>query len=104
MNFPSWTHKSQSRWVSGAIRKKAPNWDFRDPGFSLFEARDSGFESKIRGEFEVLKVCLGSGMRKITLGITGLHEIFGRDYGLEPYWGSDLRSAEVTRAERESEN
>ena len=28
---------------------------------------------------------------KITLGITGLHEISGRDYGIEfeePYWGS----------------
>ena len=28
---------------------------------------------------------------KITLGITGLHEILGRDYGIEePYWGASL--------------
>ena len=27
-------------------------------------------------------------MQKITLGITGLHEVFGRDYRSEkPYWG-----------------
>ena len=30
-------------------------------------------------------------MPKITLGITGLHEILGRDYGIEePYWGASL--------------
>ena len=41
-------------------------------------------------------------MPKITLGITGLYEIWGRDYGIEvPCYGSDLRSAEVTRVERE---
>ena len=30
-----------------------------------------------------LKVYVGGGMPKITLGITGLHEILGRDYGIE---------------------
>ena len=35
-----------------------------------------------------LKECLGDGMPKITLRITGLHEILGPDYGIEePYWG-----------------
>ena len=35
-----------------------------------------------------LKVCAGGGMPKIALGITGLLEILGRDYGIEePYWG-----------------
>ena len=30
-------------------------------------------------------------MPKITLGITGLHEFLGRDYGIEePYWGSSV--------------
>jgi len=30
-------------------------------------------------------------MPKITLGITGLLEILGRDYGIEkPYWGPSL--------------
>ena len=34
-----------------------------------------------------LKVCAGDGMPKITLGITGLHEVLGRDYRSEkPYW------------------
>ena len=33
-----------------------------------------------------LKVCAGDEIPKITLGITGLHEILGRDYGIEgPY-------------------
>ena len=33
-----------------------------------------------------LKVCAGGGMPKVTLGITGLPEILGRDYGIEkPY-------------------
>ena len=40
-----------------------------------------------------LKVCLGGGMPNITLAITGLHEILGRDYGIEePYWGPTLVS------------
>ena len=35
-----------------------------------------------------LKVYARGGMPKITLGITGLHEILGRDYGIEePYCG-----------------
>ena len=34
-----------------------------------------------------LKVCTGGGMPKVTLGITGLPENLGRDYGTEkPYW------------------
>ena len=36
----------------------------------------------------VLKVCAEGGMPKITLGITELHEILGRDYGIEePFKG-----------------
>ena len=35
-----------------------------------------------------LKVCAEGGMPKITLEVTGLHEILGRDYGSEEhYWG-----------------
>ena len=38
-----------------------------------------------------LKVYARGGMPKITLGITGLHEILGRDYGIEePYWGPSV--------------
>ena len=111
-NFPSWTHKSQNRWVSGAIRKEGPKLGFSGPGISLIWSSGFGISLVLssgfgiwkqnRGEFGVLKVFLGGGMPKISLGITGLHEIFGRDYGIEvSYWGSDLRSAEVTRAEKE---
>ena len=33
-------------------------------------------------------------MSNITLGITGFHEILGRDYGIEePYWGPKLVSS-----------
>ena len=35
------------------------------------------------GRVSGLKVCARGGMPKITLGITGLYEIFGRDYGIE---------------------
>ena len=51
-------------------------------------------------------------MPKITLGITGLHEILGRDYGIEePYWGPsaigqsylhDLSHTLFRRTQRES--
>ena len=45
--------------------------------FTAKSGRDSG-----------LKVCARGGMTKITLGITGLLEISGRDYEIEkPYWG-----------------
>ena len=45
--------------------------------FTAKSGRDSG-----------LKVCARGGMPKITLGITGLLEISGRDYEIEkPYWG-----------------
>ena len=38
-----------------------------------------------------LKVCAGGGMPKVTLGITGLPEILGRDYGIKkPYWGPSI--------------
>ena len=30
-----------------------------------------------------MKVCAGGGMPKVTLGITELHEILGRDYRIE---------------------
>ena len=43
------------------------------------------------GRVSRLKVCTGGGMPKITLGITGLHEIWGRDYRIEePYWGTSF--------------
>ena len=45
----------------------------------------------VSGRYSGLKVCLGGGMPKITHGITGLHEILGRDYGIEePYWGPSI--------------
>ena len=66
------------------MNKENPQLVFRDPGFPLFEARN--FKAK-SGRDSGLKVSSEGGMPKITLGITGLHEILGRDYGIEePYW------------------
>ena len=43
------------------------------------------------GRVSGLKLCAGGGMPKLTLGITGLDEILGWDYGIEePYWGSSF--------------
>ena len=67
---------------------EGPQYVSRDPGFPLlFEARNSGFQSKI-GQDLGPKVCARVRMPQITLGITGLHEILGKDYGIEePHWG-----------------
>ena len=44
------------------------------------------------GQDSGLKACLRGGMPKITLGITGLHEILGWDLGIEePYWEPSWR-------------
>ena len=52
--------------------------------FKAKSGRDSG-----------LKVCAGGGMPKLTFGITGLPEIFGRDYGKEkPYWGPSRENSD----------
>ena len=51
-------------------------------------ARDLGFQSKIRERFR-MKVCAKVVMPKITLEITGWHNILGWDYRIEkPYWGT----------------
>ena len=56
-------------------------WDFK-----VKQERDSG-----------LKVCTGGVMPKITLGITGLHEIMGRDYKIEEsHWGLCAAKAKIT--------
>ena len=69
------------RSLTNANNSEGPQKVFQDPGFPLFEARDSGFQSKI-GRSLGLKVCQEGEIPKITLGITGLHEILGRDYGI----------------------
>ena len=67
---------------------EGPQYVFRDPGFPLFEVRDSGFESKIGASFGIESMH-GSGMPSITLGVKGLHEILSRDCKIEePYRGS----------------
>ena len=50
---------------------QGPQYVFRDPGFPLFEVRDSGFESKIGASFGIESMH-GSGMPSITLGVKGL--------------------------------
>ena len=57
---------------------QGPQYVFRDPGFPLFEVRDSGFESKIGASFGIESMH-GSGVPSITLGVKGLHEILSRD-------------------------
>ena len=58
----------------------------RDLPYLRLGIRD--FKGKSGGD-SGLKVCAGGEMPKVTLGITGLPEILGRDYGIEkPYWGS----------------
>ena len=43
----------------------------------------------LSGRDSELTVSTGGGIPKATLGMTGLHEISGRDYGIEdPYLGS----------------
>ena len=60
----------------------------RDFPYLKFGIRDLKAKS---GRDSVLKVCAGSGISNITLGITGLQGISGRDYGIkEPYWGPSL--------------
>ena len=57
----------------------------RDFPYLKLGIRDLSVKS---GGVSGLKVCQGGEIPKITLGITGLHEILGRDYGIEePYWG-----------------
>ena len=77
-----------SRSLRGChAKKRALNRFFgiRDFPHLRFDIRDY----KAKSERDLgLKVCAGGGMPKIILGITGLHEVLGRDYGNEkPYWG-----------------
>ena len=56
----------------------------RDSPYLRLGIRD--FKAK-SGRDSGLKVCAGGGMPKVTLGITGLPQILGGDYGIEkPYW------------------
>ena len=61
---------------------EGPQYFFRDPAFPLLEARDSGF-SLFNALDLRLNECAGGGMPKITLRITGVPEILGRDHGIE---------------------
>ena len=61
-----------------------PQIGFRDPEFPIFETLDAGVQvTTNRGQDSGLKASREVGCGKITLGITGLHEILGRDYGIE---------------------
>ena len=55
-------------------------FEMRDFPYLTLGIRD--FQAK-SGRDSGLKVCAGGGMPKVTLGITGLPEILGRDYGIE---------------------
>ena len=66
-------------------------FETRDSGFSLWKLEIRDFKAR-SGLDSWLKVCAAGVMPKITIGFTGLHEILGRDYGIEePYWGPSKR-------------
>ena len=70
---------------NGNMRVSNKFFGMRDFPYLRLGIRD--FQAK-SGRDSGLKVCAGGGMPKVTLGITGLPEILGRDYGIEkPYWG-----------------
>ena len=55
------------------------------------------------GRVSRLKVCTGGGMPKITLGITGLHEILRRDFGVEePCWEPSYIAGVISPRNRNS--
>ena len=61
---------------------------FSGSGISLIWSSGPGILKQNAGEILDSKVCVRVRMAKITLGITGLPEVLGRDYGIEePYWG-----------------
>ena len=67
-------------------------FETRDSGFSLLKLEIRDFTAR-SGLDSWLKVCAAGVMPKITIGFTGLHEILGRDYGIEePYWGPSKRT------------
>ena len=74
--------------VSMILRATNRFFEIRDFPYLKLGIRDFKVKS---GRDSGLKVYTRGGMPKITLGITGLHEILGRDYGIEePYWGPSI--------------
>ena len=71
------------------MSRGSPFYGIRD--FKAKSGRDSG-----------LKVCAGGEIPKIILGITGLRELLGRDFGIkERHWGpSEHAQSRATDAER----
>ena len=66
-------------------------FETRDSGFSLLKLEIRDFTAR-SGLDSWLKVCAAGVMPKITIGFTGLHEILGRNYGIEgPFWGPSKR-------------
>ena len=61
---------------------RVPNRFFGIREFPYLKLGIRDFKAKSRRD-SGLKVCAGGGLPKITLGITGLHEVFGQDYGIE---------------------
>ena len=67
--------------------KRVSNTFFGMQDFPYLRLGIRDFKAKSE-RYSGLKVCARGGMPKVTLGITGLPEILGRDYGIEkPYWG-----------------
>ena len=62
--------------------------NFSGSRISLISGWGFGILKKYRAKIDsVLDVCAAGGLRKTTIGTTGLNEILGRDYGIEePYY------------------
>ena len=70
----------------------------RDFPYLKFGIRDFKENSGARSR---LKLCAGGRIPKITLGITGLHEISGRNYGIEePSWGTSFVTSSALSARK----
>ena len=74
------------------LKERVPDNFYGIRDFPYLKLGIQDFKAKSRRDLG-LKVCAVGGMPKMTFGIPGLHEIWGRDYGIEePYWGPSMES------------
>ena len=84
------------RWQEPLVRVPSSSFGSRDFPYLKLGIRDFKENSGARSR---LKLCAGGRIPKITLGITGLHEISGRNYGIEePSWGPSFVTSSALSA------
>ena len=75
------------------VKERVPDNFYGIRDFPYLKLGIQDFKAKSSRRDLGLKVCAVGGMPKMTFGIPGLHEIWGRDYGIEePYWGPSMES------------